>query len=233
MAGTPDAGRPTTLLLLRHGAPSDPTGRVWGGDGPGPGLGAPGRAQVTALAGLLVGRPGPGGAPRPAVPPRSDVLPQLEALLSSPVRRARESAEELAGPLGLPPVVADAWAEVRLGDWHGLTTAEIATRWPAEFSAWQGATDVTPPGGESFDTLAVRIVAARDAVLAAHRGRAVAVMAHSGPIRALLRDALDAGASGLWRIRVDLASVTVIRYWADGGTEVAAVNLTASLWDPL
>jgi probable phosphoglycerate mutase len=84
--------------------------------------------------------------------------------------------------------------------------------------------DVAPPGGESLADHAARIRAARAAHVAQHPGEVVVVVAHVTPIRCVVAEALDAGPAALWRTRVSPASLTAVRYWADGGLEVLTVN---------
>jgi probable phosphoglycerate mutase len=146
--------------------------------------------------------------------------------VSSPLRRARRTAEVIAAALGVAPGVDAAWAELSLGEWDGLGHAQIAAGWPAEYVAWRADPAATPPGGESIEDVARRVRAARDRLVAAHPGGTVLVVSHTAPIRAVVADALDAGPAAMWRLRIDPASMTVLRYWADGGCEVAAVNLS-------
>ena len=145
-------------------------------------------------------------------------------VLASPLLRARQSATALGAALGLQPQLDDDWAEVSLGDWDGLSYAEIAEGWPAEYLAWRTSTAVAPPHGESLDDVARRVGAACDRVVAEHPGRTVLVVSHTAPIRTVITRALDAGPTALWRLRVDPAAVSVVRFWADGGCEVGCVN---------
>lgn len=210
----PDLGGPTTLLLVRHASTVD-TGRVVrGGATDGPDLDPAGHRQADRLARALAADPGDG---RPV------------AVVASPVLRARRTAVVVAAALGLEPVYDEDWAEVSLGDWDGLGYAEIGERWPALHRSWQASTAVAPPGGESLDDVAGRVAAARDRLLERWSGRRVVVVSHTAPIRTVLARALDAGPAALWRLRIDPAAVSVVRYWADGGCEVATVNATPPL----
>ena len=113
------------------------------------------------------------------------------------------------------------------GAWSGLTYAEIADRDPAALATWWGHAAVAPPGGESFDALAERIDTARRRTVEAHPGRVVAVVTHGGPVRVVVREALEGGPATLWRLRVTPCAPTVVRYWPDGGVEVVSVNTAA------
>jgi probable phosphoglycerate mutase len=213
----PDAGAPTTLLLVRHGSTEWTHGRrVCGGDEPGPPLSAEGVEEARRLAKVF--RSGEFGG-----------LPEPVAVVSSPQVRARQTADVLAAELALGVTEDAGWGELRFGEWHGLTYREIAGRWAAEHRAWQGSTSAAPPGGESLDRLAVRVGEARERLLARYPAQAVVVTTHIGPVRAAVAAALDGAAGAFWRMRISPASLTVVRCWADGGSEVAAANLGGRL----
>ena len=129
----------------------------------------------------------------------------------------------------MPVEVDGDWIEAGFGAWDGLTYGEIARRYPAELTRWQGSTTVAPPNGESLDELTERVGAARRRVMHAYAGSSVVVVTHATPVRAVLQDALQAGAAALWRLRVTPGALSVVRYWDDGAAEVAMVNATAHL----
>jgi broad specificity phosphatase PhoE len=228
--GAADLGRPTTLLLVRHGR-TDATDqrRVSGGTGvprgsggadrpgAGPGLNAAGRLEVQRLAEWLARR----FAGRPGDPDRP------AAVVASPLLRARQTALRLGEALGVEPGWDDDWAEVSLGDWDGLSYAEIAEGWPVEYHAWRTSTAAAPPHGEALDDVLHRVQRARRRLIEQWAGGTVLVVSHTAPIRTVITQALDAGPIALWRLRVDPASVTTIRFWADGGCEVSGVNSVA------
>jgi probable phosphoglycerate mutase len=207
-----DLGEPTTLILVRHGRTDETDRLARGGDSAGPALNAAGRRQTQQLAQLLANR---GGRP--------------SAIVSSPVLRAHETAIVLGAALDLEPVLDDRWAEVLLGDWDGLGYAAIADGWPAEYQAWRASTGAAPPGGESLDDVAKRADTACDRLVVAHPGQTVVVVSHTAPIRTVIARALDAGPAALWRLRVEPAAVSVVRFWLDGGCEVSTVNSVAHL----
>ncbi len=116
-----------------------------GSGGADPGLDAVGLEQAHEAAAGLAARGG------------------IAAVVTSPLLRARETAEQVAIALGLDVVVDEGLTECSFGDWDGFSFAEVAERWPAEMAAWLGSTAVAPPGGESFDAVDARVRRARDA----------------------------------------------------------------------
>ncbi|MGH9093735.1 MAG: histidine phosphatase family protein [Acidimicrobiales bacterium] len=106
-----------------------------------PPLDRTGRAQAERLAAELVGF-------RPAF------------VLSSDLRRARDTAAAVAGRCGLEPVTDPALREVDLGGWEGLDPAEAARRYPDEYRAWSAGEDVARGGGETLARAGARAAAA-------------------------------------------------------------------------
>ena len=74
-----------------------------------------------------------------------------------------------------------------------------------------------------------RVLAEKSAILEEFPGRTVIVVSHVTPIKLLLRDALAAGYSVLYRLHLDLASVNVAEFYPDGGASVRLVNDTSYL----
>jgi probable phosphoglycerate mutase len=156
-------------------------------------------------------------------------LGPVDALVSSPLRRTRQTAGQLAERLNLPVLVDDGIIETDFGDWDGYTYAEVGQKWPGELQRWMEDPTVAPPSGESFETVTRRVRRARDRILAQHTGRTVAVVSHVSPIKILVRLALDAPATALHRMFLAPASVCVIDYYADGPVSLQSFNDTAHL----
>jgi broad specificity phosphatase PhoE/ribonuclease HI len=215
MPGWMDApAAPTTLMLLRHGETALSVERRFSGVGSDPELTPRGRTQSTAAA--------------QRIELLAASLP-IAAVYSSPLRRARATAAEAAATLGLEVIEDQRLRETDFGEWEGHTFAQVRDRWPAELAAWLSSTKVAPPGGESFDQTLVRVRRARGDLLARHPGQTVLVVTHVTPIKTLLRLALDAGPAVLYRIHLDLASLSLIDWYADGPAVVRLMNDTAHL----
>ncbi len=203
-------GTPTRMLLLRHGQTPLSVERRYSGRG-NPPLTELGRAQARAAA-RRIGERG-----------------NVAAVVSSPLGRARETAEAAAAVLGLPVTVHDGLLETDFGKWEGLTFREAAQRDPDLHRRWLGDTSVRPPGGESFDEVRGRLAAVRDDLVAEYGGANLLVVSHVTPIKTLLQMALDAGPSLLYRLHLDLASLSIAEFYPDGGAAVRLVNDTSHL----
>jgi broad specificity phosphatase PhoE len=112
---------------------------------------------------------------------------QIEAIYSSPLSRAMQTAEPLAAKLGLEVRQDDRLKEIHAGIFQGLLWAEIEARFPGAAGPWREQdADFTIPGGESRRALMVRGLAAFEAIRAAPFRR-VAVVAHGGILAAALK----------------------------------------------
>jgi len=205
---------PTRLLLIRHGATEHSLDKRFSGRNDLP-LNRTGVRQAGELAARL------------------EELGAVAAVVSSPYRRARQTADAIASQLELDVETNDDLAEVDFGVWEGKTFGEVQRDQPAELAAWLASTDVAPPGGESFAAVARRVRRGRDAVIAAHGGRTVAVVTHVTPIKTLIRLALDAPPTSLFRMYLNTASMSIVDYYADGNCSVRLVNQTEDLVDGL
>ena len=207
LSGWQDADMiPTTTLLLRHGQTAMSVDKRFSGSS-NPPLTDLGLVQAAAAARHLAGS----GA---------------TVVVSSPLARARQTAEAVAETLGLEVEVEDGLRETDFGDWEGCTFREVHERWPREMKEWLSSTAVAPPFGESFDATTTRVRQARDRLLARHGRATMVLVSHVSPIKTLLRIALDAPASSLYRMHLDLASVSHVQWFADGPAVVRSMNDT-------
>jgi probable phosphoglycerate mutase len=205
-------GAATTFLLLRHGATAHTAEKRFSGSGGAdPELSPEGEAQARAAAAAVALR-GP-----------------VDAVVSSPLLRARQTADVVAAELGLPVREVESLRECAFGEWEGQTFAEVQERWPDELAAWLADTSVAPPGGESFDAVAARVRRARDQLLARHPGRTVLAVSHVTPIKLLVREALAAPLSALYRMELSPASLTEIDWYAEGAASLRQFNDDAHL----
>jgi broad specificity phosphatase PhoE len=112
---------------------------------------------------------------------------ELTSAASSDLRRARRTAELISQSLGLGPVGVDRGLRERdVGEWSGLTAAEVDERWPGQREAWRLGRLTAPPGGESTPVLIERVVEALGKLAAARDpAERLLVVTHGGVIRAL------------------------------------------------
>jgi probable phosphoglycerate mutase len=155
--------------------------------------------------------------------------PPIDAVVSSPLRRAAATAAIAATKLGLTTITDDDLRETDFGEWEGFTLAEIEQRWPAAVAAWQHDPEQAPPGGESFADTARRVHQACDRLLRDHHGQTVLVVSHITPIKILLCRALDVPLMTLYRLYLGSACINEIQWHGHQFAAVRRVNDTSHL----
>ncbi|BFV59548.1 bifunctional RNase H/acid phosphatase [Kitasatospora sp. CMC57] len=210
-AGPADLGTPTTFVLLRHGETHlTPEKRFSGSGGSDPALSERGLWQAARAAESLAARG------------------TVQAIVSSPMQRARQTAEAVAIRLGLEVRFEEGLRELDFGDWEGLTFAEVQQRHPEDLAAWLASSKAKPTGSsESFTTLTYRTGVARDKILARHPGKTVLVVSHVSPIKTLVRLALGAPPDSLYRMELGAASFSAVQYYPDGNASLRLLNDTS------
>jgi probable phosphoglycerate mutase len=192
----------TTFFLIRH-ALCDAVGHRIAGRAPGHPLNAAGRAQASRLPDRLP-------------------LDHLDAIYSSPLARAVETAEPLAYRSRLTVTPRDDLNEIDFGAWTGKSLQELDElrewrRWNSERSRARA------PGGESMLEVQSRIVRALAQISHAHPGGDCAVITHCDVIRAALVFYLDIALEEMLSFEVRPASVSVVRL-TDAAIIVEAVD---------
>ncbi|MGW5054253.1 histidine phosphatase family protein [Actinokineospora sp. NPDC004072] len=210
-AWTGARGEPTRLLLLRHGQTPMSAERRYSGRGDVE-LTELGRAQAEAAASRLAKH-----------------VDAATPIVSSPLTRTLSTAQAVAAATGGEISTHDGLIETDFGDWEGLTFTEAAERDPDLHGRWLSDPTVAAPGGESFDVVHRRVRAVRDELLERYAGRTVVVVSHVTPIKSLLRMALDAGPGLLFRLHLDLASLSIAEFYPDGNASVRLANDTSHL----
>jgi ribonuclease H / adenosylcobalamin/alpha-ribazole phosphatase len=203
--------QPTITVLLRHGDTRLSPEHRFSGQRDLP-LSANGTRQAKAAAGRLAASGG-----------------RIDAVVSSPLRRAAATAAIAADELGLTAVTDDDLRETDFGEWEGFTLAEIQQRWPADVAAWQHNPEQAPPGGESFADTAQRVHRACDRLLRDHGGQTVLVVSHITPIKILLCRALGVPLGTLYRLYLGSACINEIQWHGREFAAVRRVNDTSHL----
>lgn len=188
------------MYLIRHGAHAH-LGHTLSGRQPGLPLTDEGRAQALALGERLAGE-------------------GLTAIHSSPVQRARETADAIGAACGLPVADTAALDEIDFGDWTGRSFAELDAD-PA-WQEWNGRrATARAPGGERMNEALDRASAHLSALGADER---VAVVTHCDIIRGVVCRVLGLSVDHFQRFAIDPASVTRLR--SDAHTPLLSLNET-------
>ncbi|MFP4607555.1 MAG: histidine phosphatase family protein [Thiohalospira sp.] len=145
-----------------------------------------------------------------------------EVVVSSPMLRCSEFAEELARARGLDLKYEHRLREMDFGEWDGRTAEDILANGPGDLSAfWADPPNAQAPGGEALQDFAERVVAGWEDLVRSHAGRHVLVVGHGGAMRVLIAHVMGMPLSNLFRMEVPYACRTRIRADMDG-REVSA-----------
>ena len=212
-AWSPHRGRPTRLLLLRHGVTPLTLEKRFAGVGD-PALTPEGEEQARRAAERL----------------RADArFGPIDVILASPLRRTLATAGAVAKATGLDVRPEPGFRELDFGRFEGLSFAEANDQYPAELAAFLGDPGVAPPDGETLTALSRRVGRARDEVLARHPRQTVLVATHVTPIKTMVCQALGAPLAAVNRMELSPASLSVIDFYDDGLANVRCVNDVAHL----
>ncbi len=152
------------------------------------------------------------------------VLHRADRVVSSPLRRARRTAEVVAAASGVEVERDDRWAEIDYGELDGTPLGDVP---PELWRSWQVDPSFAPPGGESHEQLHARVARACESLASDAAERMVVVVSHVSPIKAALAWALGVGPAIAWRSFVAPASITRIATGAR--VSLHAFNVTAHL----
>ena len=194
----------TMTHLLRHGQTEHTPERRYSGRNDLP-LSRTGRAEAEAAA------------------ERAKAL-GVDVVIASPLRRTRETAEIVAGVLGLPVVLDEDLVELDFGDLEGLTFDEARAKHPLAARRFLDDVTVAAPGGESIADVSSRVARSRRRILSQHTGRTVLVVSHVTPIKLLLAAGLGAGDEVVHRIFLEAAALSSVAWSSDGRSSVRLVN---------
>jgi broad specificity phosphatase PhoE len=171
-----------------------------------------GLAQAGALAGAIRGR-----------------WPVVAAVYSSPLLRARQTAEPVATALGQAVQVHAGLCDVDYGSWTGMTPAEVEARDPELHRLWRTAPEqVQFPDGETLRDVQQRLEQLLQEMEYAHSAQTVVLVGHIVVNRVLLCTLLGQGLNAFWRIDQDNGAISTAR-WARGIGVVASLNDTCHL----
>jgi broad specificity phosphatase PhoE len=140
-----------------------------------------------------------------------------------------ETAEEIAAPGAPRPEPVPALREIFLGEWEGLSTEEVAARYPEAWARWSQAPDWDlVPGGEAASAFEARVGAAVDAIFERHPQGDVLAVTHGGVIQVALHRLVGRSSYGLFSFKIQNASISLLER-RNGHGIIGGVNDVAHL----
>jgi probable phosphoglycerate mutase len=193
----------TVVLLVRHGLT------------PTTGVKLPGRARGLHLS-------DEGRRQAECAAERIAKIAKVVAIYSSPLERARETAQIIAKTRNMAVRIERGLLEIDIGRFQGLALKDAAQR-PEWKAIQQHPSGFRFEGGESFTEMQARVTGAIARMVARHAGRIVVAVSHADPIKAAVAHALGTPLDLFQRIVIGTASITAIAY-SPSGAAVLTVN---------
>jgi alpha-ribazole phosphatase/probable phosphoglycerate mutase len=135
-----------------------------------------------------------------------------QAIISSPLSRCREFAEQLSNKLSLPLTVDERLKEVKFGDWEGKTGEMLRQQDDNVLKRfYHDPVNNRPAGSEPLESFNQRVDQALEAVIKVHSGRHILIITHAGVIRSVLTLAMGAPLSSMYRLSIATASLSRVR----------------------
>ena len=190
---------PTTIYFIRHGNTAMTPERRFSGSGSNdPTLSEEGLSQASAVASVI-----------------EEIKPDV--LISSPLKRAQQTAQAIAQSTHLQIIEDEIWTELSFGHWDGLTNQEVREKFGEEYEAWLSSTAVAPKDGESHNSIAARVEAGLSHLVDTYPGKKVVVVTHNMVIRHAIRITLGAPIESVFHVDVTPTSITSMSIWPSDG----------------
>jgi broad specificity phosphatase PhoE len=155
---------------------------------------------------------------------------KLDAIYSSPVKRALDTANTVAAYQKIEVRVADGLTDLDFGEWQSLSEQEVRQRYPALLDEWHNSPNkVKMPGGESLGDVGTRAVEVVNDVLSKYQGN-VLLVSHRVVIKVLVCSLLGLDNSHFWNIGQDVGGITIFSY-VNGRFVLTRHNDTSHLRD--
>ena len=139
----------------------------------------------------------------------------LRLIVSSPLRRAADTASRIHEASGAEFRKDDRLMEGSFGEWEGLTRDEVINRCARDkelLLKWEGNPSIPPPGGESGEDVQRRAVSLVEDLAGEFPGDSIALVSHVGPIKALLAAALGITLNASRRLFLDPGTISVVEW---------------------
>ncbi len=138
---------------------------------------------------------------------------QIDAISSSRLRRARKTAEIIAGRHGREVKSAGGLIDIDFGEWQGLSHREVKDRYEELYTTWINHPDrVRFPGGESLGEVRQRAQALVNKLVTEYEGRTVVLVSHRVVNKVLICALLGLDDAHFWNIRQDTCGITTFSY---------------------
>ncbi len=137
----------------------------------------------------------------------------ISAIITSPLRRAANTAASIAQAHQIPVQTDERLREGGFGEWEGLSRADVVARSRQDqllLANWERDPNAAPPGGESLQVVQERGIAAVHDLATRYAGKWIVLVSHVGPIKTLLCAAMQVPLGATRRLFLDPATISVV-----------------------
>jgi broad specificity phosphatase PhoE len=137
---------------------------------------------------------------------------ELEAIYSSPLKRALDTANTVARYQKATLRIAEGLTDIDFGKWQSLTEPEVRGLYPDLFDEWHNNPHkVRMPGGEGLEDVRMRAIEVVNSIISRHQGH-VLLVSHRVVLKVLICHLLGLDNSHFWNIRQDVCGITIFDY---------------------
>lgn len=155
---------------------------------------------------------------------------KFDAVYTSPLSRAMETAEAICRSQGIEPIVEQGFNNIHLGSWEGKPKKEIAERFPKEFRLWRSEPEkLKMKGAETLSQVQERAVATLVRITKERMGGGFAVVTHRAVLKPLIAGILGIPAPYFWKLHPETASYSIIEHTPQRGYALSLFNQTKHL----
>jgi len=157
---------------------------------------------------------------------------KIEAIYSSPLSRATQTARLLAKSRGLPVIEEAGFTDIRLGDWEGRSKREVEEAEPELWKIWISQPErLEREGAETLAQVQERAYRALERIVRQQGGKMIAVISHRAVLKALIARCLGIAEPYFWKIHLDTASYSLLEHTVERGYMLTLLNQTCHLSD--
>lgn len=155
---------------------------------------------------------------------------ELEAVYSSPLSRARVTAELIAQPHNLKIEIEPDLNNIKLGIWEGRPKAEIEKRFPRLWQLWITEPErLQLPDAETLQDVQTRAFSVLERIAHENSGQTLAVVTHRAVLKPLLARALGIPEPYFWKLHLDTSSYSILEHTPERGYTLTLLNETSHL----
>jgi probable phosphoglycerate mutase len=149
----------------------------------------------------------------------------ISKIYSSPIERAKHTAEIVANHNSLECIVDDRLIELDMGKFTGMKYDDIFARHGNVFlKFYSGEVEIAHNGVETFTEVKKRVLGIVDHVIQEHSNQNVLLVTHMDPIKAMLSTVMDLKPQSLFELIIANGSLTIFREY-DGKLSLKAINV--------